>query len=330
MPQPIDRFVGQRAAGWERLAHLVRRGRSGVRRMPPEEVLELGRLYRAAASDLAIAQRDYPEDRTAFALNTLVAEAHALVYSGGGVSWRVLRDFVRRGYPRLVRANGAYVAVAFVLFAAPAVAGYLLGLAYPAILDTTLPQQMRRALEQRHLWTNIESQVRPLAASAIMTNNIQVAFIAFAGGILAGTLTVYALIQNGLFFGSILAATQQVGLAPDLLTFVVGHGVIELSVIFLAGGAGLRMASALLNPGDLARKDALRIRGAQAVRMVLGCIPMLVVAGCLEAFLSPTHALWGVKVAAGLAGGGALWGYLLFGGRKPTPAVKSLTAAPAA
>jgi uncharacterized membrane protein SpoIIM required for sporulation len=163
-----------------------------------------------------------------------------------------------------------------------------------------------------------------------MTNNIQVAFAAFAGGILAGTLTVFVLVQNGLFFGSILAATQQAGLAPDLLTFVVGHGVIELSVIFLAGGAGLRMASALLNPGDLSRKDALRIRGAQAVRMVLGCIPMLVIAGCLEAFLSPTHAPWGVKVAVGLAGGGALWGYLLFAGRTPAPAAQGLTAAPAA
>lgn len=324
MPQPIDRFVGQRATGWERLAQLVRRGRSGVRGMPSEEVLELGRLYRAAASDLAIAQRDYPDDRTAFALNMLVAEAHALVYSGGGASWRALRDFVRRGYPRLVRANGRYVAIAFALFAAPAAAGYLLGLAYPAILDSTLPEQVRRALEHRHLWTNIESQIRPLAASQLMTNNIQVAFVAFAGGILAGTLTVFVLVQNGLHFGSTLAATQQAGLALDLLTFVVGHGVIELSVVFLAGGAGLRMASALLSPGDLSRKDALRIRGAQAVRMILGCIPLLIIAGTIEAFLSPSHVPWGVKVAVGLAGGGALWGYLLFGGRTP------LTAAPAA
>lgn len=315
MPVSIDRFVEERAARWERLATLVRRARGGVRGLVPEEVLELGRLYRAAASDLAIAQRDYAADRATAALNALVGEAHALVYSEPSFSWRRLADYVRRDFPRLVRENLGYVAAAFALFMAPAVAAYLLGLAYPALLEATLPPSLRESLEARHLWTDIAAEVRPFAASVIMTNNIFISFLAFAGGAFAGVFTAFVLVQNGVVLGSAFAATQHAGLGGRLLDFVAAHGALELSVVFLAGGAGLRIASALLAPGELSRRDALRLRGAQAVRIVLGCVPLLAVAGLIEGFLSPSEVAWPVKTTVGLATGIALWSYLFIGGR---------------
>lgn len=325
MPLSIDRFVDERADRWERLSTLVRRGRRAPDALAPEEVLELGRLYRAAASDLAIAQRDYPTDRATRMLNDLVAETHSLVYAERQVSTSAIRDFVRRDLPRLVRANLAYVGAAFALFAVPGVLSYALGLAYPDILQSTLPEQLRESLDKRELWTDIQAELRPFAASLIMTNNILVAFYAFAGGALAGTFTVIVLAQNGIVLGSVFAATQQAGLAGGLLSFISGHGFIELSVIFLSGGAGLRLASAMLAPGDLSRGDALRIRGTQALRIVLACIPLLVVAGTIEGFLSPSGVPWEVKLAVGLVTGGALWGYLLFAGRG---AAKGATARP--
>lgn len=315
MPASVDRFVDERAPRWERLAALVRRGRRGVRSLAAEEVLELGRLYRAASSDLAIARRDYPDDRATEALNSLVAEAHALVYSEAQVSWRAVLDFVRRDYPRLVRANLPYVLAAFALFAVPALTVYALGLLYPDILQTTLPPALRRSLERRELWTDITAELRPFAASAIMTNNIWASFFAFAGGALAGTFTVLVLVENGILFGSAIAATQLAGLAAGLLTFVAGHGFIELSVVFLAGGAGLRLASAILSPGELSRRDALRVRGAQAVRIVLGCVPLLMVAGLIEGFLSPSEVPAAVKIGVGAGSGALLWSYFLFAGR---------------
>lgn len=283
--------------------------------MAPEEVLELGRLYRAASSDLAIAQRDYAEDRATAALNALVAEAHALVYSEAQVSGRAIADFFRRDLPRIVRENLGYVGLAFGLFVAPAVAAYVFGTLNPALLDSTLPDDLRRSLERRQLWTDIREELRPFAASAIMTNNIQVSFIAFAGGALAGTLTAFVLVQNGLLFGSVFAATGGAGLLGALLEFVTPHGFVELSVIFLAGGAGFRVASAILDPGDLSRRDALRLRGAQAVRIVLGCIPLLVLAGLIEGFISPAAIPWPAKAAVGLGTGALLWAYLLGAGR---------------
>ena len=312
----IDRFVDERATRWERLGTLVRRGRREARALAPEEVLELGHLYRAASSDLAIAQRDYPEDRATAALNGLVAEAHALVYSEPQVSSKALLGFMRGDFPRVVRANLGFVGAAFALFAGPALLAYLIGLAEPDVLQATLPEGMRQSLERRELWTDVQAELRPLAASAIMTNNILVSVLAFAGGALAGTLTVLVLVQNGAVIGSVLAATQQAGLAGGLLTFAAGHGFVELSVIFLAGGAGLRLASALLSPGDLTRRDALRLRGAQALRIVLGCVPLLVVAGLIEGFVSPSAAQWPVKLDVGLASGGAMWSYLLLAGRR--------------
>jgi uncharacterized membrane protein SpoIIM required for sporulation len=318
MPPSIDRFVEERAARWDRLATLVRRGRSGVRSMAPEEVLELGRLYRAASSDLAIAQRDYTEDRATGALNSLVAEAHALVYSESQVTGRAVLDFFGRDLPRIVRENLGYVGLAFGLFAVPAVAAYVFGTLNPALLDTTLPENLRANLERRQLWTDIREELRPFAASAIMTNNIQVSFIAFAGGALAGTLTVFVLVQNGLLFGSVFAATHGAGLLGALLEFVAAHGFVELSVIFLAGGAGFRVASAILDPGEVSRRDALRLRGAQAVRMILGCIPLLALAGLIEGFISPAAIGWQAKAAVGLGTGAALWAYLLVSGRPRT------------
>jgi len=317
MPASIDRFVDERAARWDRLATLVRRGRSGVRAMPPEEVLELGRLYRAASSDLAIAQRDYAEDRATAALNALVAEAHALVYSEAQVTGRAVLDFLRRDVPRIVRENLGYVGLAFALFTVPAIAAYVFGTLYPALLDATLPDDLRASLERRQLWTDIREELRPFAASAIMTNNIQVSFIAFAGGALAGTLTAFVLVQNGLLFGSVFAATQGAGLLGDLLGFVAAHGFVELSVIFLAGGAGFRVASAMLDPGDLSRRDALRLRGAQAVRMIIACIPLLALAGLIEGFISPATIPWQAKAVVGIGTGAALWTFLLASGRPP-------------
>jgi uncharacterized membrane protein SpoIIM required for sporulation len=315
MPISIDRFVDERADRWQRLSTLVRRGRQGDGSLTPEEVLELGRVYRIAASDLAVAQRDYAHDRATLALNAVVAEAHALVYSERQVPLAVIRSFFRRDLPRVVRANLAYVGAAFALFALPAAAGYLLGLAYPDLLQTLLPQSLRQTLERHELWTNIDEQLRPFAASLIMTNNILVSFFAFAGGATAGLFTAFVLVTNGLQLGAIFAATQAAGLGADLLTFIAGHGFVELSVIFLAGGAGLRLASAFVAPGELSRGDALRIRGAQALRIVLFCIPCLVVAGLIEGFISPSTVPWSAKLGVGLISGGALWGYLLLVGR---------------
>ncbi|HSB77051.1 MAG TPA: stage II sporulation protein M, partial [Terriglobales bacterium] len=153
--------------------------------------------------------------------------------------------------------------------------------------------------------------------SFILTNNISVAMATFAMGILAGLGTVYMLFFNGLLIGVIGTACWQAGMSRQLWSFVAPHGVLELPAIFIAGGAGLLLARGLLFPGTLPRRDSLVEAGGRAVRLVLGVIPMLVVAGFIEGYLSPSNFPAPLKFALGAALALALVMYLASGAQDP-------------
>jgi uncharacterized membrane protein SpoIIM required for sporulation len=311
----IDRFVEDRRARWARLGHLVSSARGGVRRLQADEVLELGRLYRATTSDLAIARRDFPHDVATERLNDLVAAAHALVYSEAPTSRRRLRRFIARELPGAARAQLRWTLVAFGITVVFALATFGLGLAVPEIAANSLPAETREQLAQRHLWTDIPEGFRPIAGPLIIVNNVRVAITAFVGGLTAGALTLYILASNGALLGTIFAVVQYYGLSGGLLEFIASHGFLELSAIFLAGGAGLTLAWAILRPAERSRRDALRLAGAQSTRVVLLVIFALGIAGLIEGFISPSDAPAIVKVSVGVVTGALLWGYILVAGR---------------
>ena len=311
----VDRFVEDRRARWARLGNLIFEANGRVERLAPDDVLELGRLYRSASSDLAVARRDFALDAATERLNDLVAAAHALVYSEAPTSGRRLRRFVLRELPASVRANSRYTAASFAAFAIPLFATFAIGVLLPEIAATALPAETRQHLAERRLWTDIPEGYRPLLGPIIIVNNVRVAIAAFAGGLTAGALTLYLLIENGAFLGTVLAVVQGYGLSGGLLAFTAAHGPLELSCIVLSGGAGLRLAWALLRPGERSRGDALRLAGAQAIRVMLLVIPALGIAGILEAFLSPSDAPLAVKITAGAIAAVVLWAYIALAGR---------------
>ena len=311
----VDRFVEDRRARWARLENLISEANGRVERLAPSDVLELGRLYRSASSDLAVARRDFALDAATERLNDLVATAHALVYSEAPTSGRRLRRFFLHELPSSVRANSRFTAVSLAAFAIPLLATFAIGLLLPEIAATALPPETRQHLAERRLWTDIPEGYRPLVGPLIIVNNVRVAVAAFAGGLTAGALTLYLLVANGALLGTVLAVVQGYGLSGGLLTFTAAHGPLEISCIVLSGGAGLRLAWALLRPGDRSRRDALRLAGAQAIRVMLLIIPALGVAGILEAFLSPSDAPIALKVAVGVVVGLALWSYIFLVGR---------------
>src|SRR4029077_6526868 len=243
-------------------------------------------------------------------LNDLVAAGHALVYSEAPTSGRRLRRFVLHELPATVRANWRLTAVSFAAFAVPLLATFAIGLLLPEIAATALPADTRQHLAERRLWTDIPEGYRPLVGPLIIVNNVRVAVVAFAGGLTAGALTLYLLVSNGAFLGTVLAVVQGYGLSGGLLTFTAAHGPLEISCIVLSGGAGLRVGWALRRRGERSRRDALRLAGAQAIRMMLLVIPALGVAGILEAFLSPTDASVPLKISVGLVAAFVLWGYI--------------------
>jgi uncharacterized membrane protein SpoIIM required for sporulation len=178
------------------------------------------------------------------------------------------------------------------------------------------------------MWTDSILTAKPQASSAIMTNNIGVCFYTFAGGILAGLGTIFFMFTNGVNIGVVGVACGQHHMTLSLWSFVAAHGALELPAIFISGGAGLRLAAGLLFPRMLRRKDALALAGSESARMISGTIPMLIIAGLLEAFLSPTHAPLALKfaVCACLLTGLGFW--LSEGGRQKTRADSLATEAP--
>ena len=181
--------------------------------------------------------------------------------------------------------------------------------------DALVPAQLRSVMASGRTWTDIEPSLRPGMATLIFTNNIQVAFLAFAGGVLCGLGTVYVLVSNGLSLGSVLGAAQYYGVAPLLWSFISPHGYLELTCIVIAGAAGLMLGDALLRPGLLLRREALARAARRAVELVVGAAPVLVVAGLIEGFVSPSEAPITVKLAFGPVTGILLYALLLTVGR---------------
>jgi uncharacterized membrane protein SpoIIM required for sporulation len=172
-------------------------------------------------------------------------------------------------------------------------------------------------VEQKELWVNIPVNERPYTAVFIMRNNIQVSFLAFSSGLSAGLLTLWVLFMNGLIIGTLTGLTGFYGIGFELWTFVIGHGVIELTIIFISGGSGLMLGWAILHPGLMRRRDALAQAARKAVYLLLGAVPWLVVAGTIEGFISPDNTIpapvhWMVGIGSGII----LYSYLLLAGRE--------------
>ncbi|MGH2458978.1 MAG: stage II sporulation protein M [Chloroflexota bacterium] len=326
----IGRFVDERRERWERLEWLASQARAGHRRLSSADLEELGRLYRQVTSDLAIARRDYPRDRVTDYLSQLVGRVHPVVYRQKPGDWASVGQFFTRRFPGLFRDSAPYTLLAFGLFIVPFLLAFVATEIDPLAGKVILPASpLVDQIERGQSWLDVPGSERSLMASFIMTNNLQVAFFAFAGGLLFGLGSVYVLVDNGLTIGAIsgLAATH--GLGGALASFVIVHGEIELTVVFTAGGAGLRIGHALLAPGLRSRGTALSQAARQAIRLLFGCVPLLVVAGLLEGFLSPSSLPPVAKIAVGGAATVALYAYLLGAGRESSSGrERARTAAP--
>jgi len=311
-----DEFVRQRKPDWERLTDLLKRAEGGrLAGLSESEIGAFARLYRAVTSDLALAQRDFPAHNVTLYLNQLVGRAHPLVYRGEPLILRRLKHFYAREFPQLYRDLAGLVGVSALLFFGLAVIVYVSILADDNNARYFLSARTRAMIESGVEWWKDLNDANQVGASFIMTNNIGVSFFAFAGGMLLGAGTLYVLIMNGLHLGAVLGLMQATGHAAPLWEFIIGHGVLELSEITMAGGAGLALAYAVMRPGLLARRDALVVAAQKSIRLLLGSVPILIIAGLIEGFLSPSDAPTFVKYAVGIASGVLLYGYLFFAGK---------------
>ncbi|WP_109486183.1 stage II sporulation protein M [Occallatibacter savannae] len=295
-----NQWIAKRRPHWDRLAFLLTRSdQHGVASLSRSELQEMALLYRQVAGDLSVLRRDETARTHTENVNMLLARAHHIIYSRKKTGWAALFRFLKDEYPVIFRRQGSYVLASLLVSIAWGILGAALTTARPQFMRHYVGPAMISTMEQHKMWTESIVSVAPQETSHIMTNNLSVSFLTFAGGILFGIGTFLLLFNNGMMLGVIAAACHQYGMSIALWSFVVPHGSLELPAIIIAGGAGFRIGRAMLFPGGYRWKESVARGGIEASRLVSGVIPMLVVAGCLEGFFSPSHAPVWLKFTVG-------------------------------
>ncbi|HEY8258162.1 MAG TPA: stage II sporulation protein M [Gemmatimonadales bacterium] len=303
------RFAAQKRDRWDAFERLAdRAARSGLDRFGSDELPDFAARYREVAADLARSRTYRADEATQARLERLVAAGHNALYREERGAWQRLWVTLTRECPAAIVAARRYVLVAFLAFALPAAAGFTLMRERPALAAELLPdvmlQRAESGSERRKTgrgYVEVDAQDRPLVASGIITNNVRIAITCFAGGIFLGVGSLVLLAFNGLTIGASAGHFANMGLLGYLLEFIVGHGVLELFAIWVAGAAGFLLGRTVVAPGTLARADALVVSGRQAVRMLGGAALLLLVAGMIEGFVSASRGGLPVRLSASVA-----------------------------
>lgn len=301
----IDRFLHDNQPLWHRLEQLTARARRNPGRLSTDELEELVTGYERVNTHLSTARTYLNDPALVGRLTALTASAGAVVYGHRTRTWRAALRFVTDTFPAAVWYARMFVVISTLLFAIPAT-GLAIWLANsPAALDVAAPPALREAYVEEDFAAYYRSQPSAQFASYVTTNNIRVGILAFATGIGLCIPTALVLALNGWNLGGAAGMFAAAGQQPRFWGLVLPHGALELTAVFIAGAAGLRLGWTLIDPGDRTRSEALTEEGRRAVVIVIGLIAVFVAAGVIEGFVTgsplPTWARVGVGLTAELA-----------------------------
>jgi uncharacterized membrane protein SpoIIM required for sporulation len=304
-------FLISRKPRWDELATALKV--TGKRQ--PEDLRRIGTLYRSAAADLALARREFPSDSMLLELEQTLLSARAVVYPREPGNFSI-KDFYRNRYWRLVAERPWPLLASVALLVIPTIAVFAWALRDPDRASTLMGNRFgggRESWGDQGYSANQQSSI----AASIFVNNIRVSLLAFAAGITAGLGTAYLLIFNGALLGMVAGISTHQGHGDVAFTLIYAHGFLELSIIAVTAAAGMRMGWAIVDPGLLPRRVALREASVRAVEIVIGTIPFFVLAGLIEGFFTPAG--FG-PVWSGIVGtffGAGYWALVWRRGRQP-------------
>lgn len=281
-------WLDRRVSVWQRLASLATRLMGG-RASTVAEAIEMAEGYRGVARDLALARRVLPEGRTRTALESLYAGLHASLHRPPH-HWRSdLRRLLRDDVPAIMHGLRTPLAWVSMLMVLSGAAGAWLVNTYPELISLIASEEMIENVEDGKLWTDGLLNVVPSSVLSvqILANNVAVTLFAFATGVFFGLGTFYLISINGLMLGAAFAFTAQHDLAMRLFNFVIAHGLVELSVICIAGAAGVGLGEALVRPREQSRREAFQAASARIGKLLVPSTLLLIGCGFIEGYVSP-------------------------------------------
>src|SRR5579862_3173615 len=299
----------RRAPLWDELAALLQESARGGRGMSTERIDLLVLRYQQAAADLAYLRSNQPGSPMVGPLNDLVARGHAVVYRRRRrASLRAAVGFLWNEYPRLVWEIRRYAYAAAAIQLVLVVAALLWTLHDPVDAATFLPAAYRDVAHIHH--HAIPGALMAPTAAGIFTNNIYVSLLDVGGGLTAGLATLYSLYLNSMMLGVVAGLANGSGPSLEFWSLIVPHGVIELTSFTICSGAGLSLAAAIVRAGPQPRMVAVRAAGTRAALIALGTMPLLVIAGTIEGFVTPSSLPPVAKLAVAPITGVLLAAYL--------------------
>ncbi|MFB9276588.1 stage II sporulation protein M [Cohnella cellulosilytica] len=262
------------------------------------DIDRLTALYKSAAAHLSAMRTQWPNDPTTTYLNHLVARAHHVLYKQSDKGAGSIGRFLGAYFPSLIRRRQPFILIAGALFLLGMIAGFAAVWTDPLSLHLVLPANIADAIDPAATNAPRGELHSPLVSTEILINNIRVAMLIFVSGVTLGIGTVYLLAYNGLIVGALAAVFVQAGESYVFWAYILPHGIIELTAIFIAGGAGLYMGYRFFVPGAYPRKRQFLRAAKESVQLLLGTIPLFVIAGIIEGYVTPSELPLGAKYAA--------------------------------
>ena len=312
----IDGFIQRNEGTWARLADHTRRARRSVSRLGPGELDQLVADYQRTSAHLSHARAAYADAGLTARLTRLVAEANGVIYGRRPRSLAGLARFFALTFPGAVWHARRFVLVSALCLLVPAVVVAAWIGTSDAALDAAAPDAVREAYLEEDFEAYYSSDPAAQFATQVTVNNIQVAILAFAAGIVFCLGAAYILIFNGANVGIAAGLFVAAGESPKFFGLILPHGLLELTAVIVAGAAGIQMGWAIIAPGDRTRTDALAEEGRRSVVIVLGLIVAFVVAGSIEGFVTGSGLSTLVRVGIGVAVEVAFLLYVVVQGRK--------------
>jgi len=313
--QALGQWVADRATNWREIEELNKsiRGNAKVDSASVRKAID---AYRDLGADVSLVHRVSPDGRLSQVVTGLFVNLHNTLHQQPRAPLRTLARLYTVEIPAIMQSIAKPIAYIFTIFFLAAFTGWMMVSYFPELASLFASETMISNVQAGELWTDDLLNIMPssVLSWSIFTNNASVTLFAFALGAIFGLGTLYIIALNGLMLGGAFAFTHQYNLAGRLFEFVIAHGIVEISVICLAGAAGTLLGEALFRPGLQSRKAAFRHAAKQGTSLMFAFIPLLLVCGLIEGYISP-NADYSLALRTAVGVGWALLSWALLTGR---------------